>query len=97
LVVSCERADLRPLPSGVMVYTDEEAHFESLAAPRVPRAAVIDEIYAAVVDGAAALHDGRWGLATIEIVSAMLRSGRSGRDIALVHQRRNHRDGAQID
>jgi phthalate 4,5-cis-dihydrodiol dehydrogenase len=89
IVVSCEGADLRPVPSGVMVYADDEAHLETLAAPRVPRAAVIDELYAAVVDGTAPMHDGRWGLATIEIVGAMLRSGRMDGDVALVHQRRS--------
>jgi phthalate 4,5-cis-dihydrodiol dehydrogenase len=72
-----------------MVYADDEAHLETLAAPRVPRAAVIDELYAAVVDGTAPMHDGRWGLATIEIVGAMLRSGRMDGDVALVHQRRS--------
>lgn len=89
IVVSCEHADLRPLPSGVMIYTDEDAHMETLPAERVPRAAVVDEIYRAIVDGVAPLHDGAWGLATVEICLAMLRSGRSGKDITLVHQRRN--------
>lgn len=88
IVVSCEHADLRPLPSGVMVYTDEDAHMETLPVERVPRAAVIDEIYGAVVGGVAPLHDGAWGLGTVEICLAVLRSGRGNKDITLAHQRR---------
>jgi len=88
VVVSCERADLRPLPSGVMVYGDDDAHLETLPAPRAPRAAVIDELYEAVVRRRRTLHDGAWGLATLEICLAMLRSGRSGKEVVLVHQHR---------
>ena len=44
--------------------------------PRVPRAEVIDELYAAVVYGRAPLHDGRWAMATLEVCLAMLRSAR---------------------
>ena len=49
VLVSCERADLRPLPDGVMIYGDDEAPLEPLPPPRVPRAEVIDELYDAVV------------------------------------------------
>jgi phthalate 4,5-cis-dihydrodiol dehydrogenase len=47
---------------------------------------VIDELCAAVFDGKPALHDGRWGMATLEVCLAMLDSARENRDIALHHQ-----------
>jgi phthalate 4,5-cis-dihydrodiol dehydrogenase len=52
----------------------------------VPRAEVIDELYAAVVSGRKPLHDGRWAMATLEVCLAMLQSARERRDIVLEHQ-----------
>ena len=86
VLVSCEHADLRPLANGVMIYGDEEARFESLAQPPIPRVDVIDELYAAIVDGRAPLHDGRWSMATLEVCLGILQSAREGREIALQHQ-----------
>jgi phthalate 4,5-cis-dihydrodiol dehydrogenase len=86
VLVSCEHADLRPLSNGVMIYGDEEARFEALTQPAIPRVDVIDELYAAVVDGRAPLHDGRWSMATLEVCLAILQSAREGREIALRHQ-----------
>ncbi len=86
LVASCEHADLRPTSRGVMIYDDEERRLESVPVPDVPRAEVIDELHAAVVDGRPPVHDGRWGLATMEVCFAILASAREGREIALRHQ-----------
>ena len=54
LLVSCERADLRALPNGVMIYQNGAARLDPLPPPAVPRAEVIDELYRAVVHGEAA-------------------------------------------
>ena len=86
VLVSCERGDVRPLPTGVMIYDDVEARLEPMPPPRVPRAEVIDELYAAVVAGRKPLHDGRWALATLEVCLAMLQSAREGRDIVVHRQ-----------
>lgn len=83
LIVSCERADLRPMPTGVMVYGDAARRLEPLAPPRVPRAEVIDELCAAVVEGRVPLHGGEWAMQTLEVCLAMLRSSREQREIAL--------------
>jgi phthalate 4,5-cis-dihydrodiol dehydrogenase len=86
VLVSCERADLRALPSGVMIYRDGASRLDQLPPPAVPRLEVIDELYGAVVNGETPLHDGTWAMATLEVVLAILRSAREGRDIALQHQ-----------
>jgi phthalate 4,5-cis-dihydrodiol dehydrogenase len=86
LLVSCEHADLRALPDGVMIYQNGAARRAALLPPRVPRAEVIDELYGAVVHGQAPLHDGAWAMATLEVLLAILRSAREGRDVALAHQ-----------
>jgi phthalate 4,5-cis-dihydrodiol dehydrogenase len=86
VLVSCDRGDLRPMPTGVMIYGDNEARMDLLPQPSIPRAEVIDELYAAVVDGEPPLHDGRWAMATLEVCLAMLQSAREGRDVVLSHQ-----------
>jgi phthalate 4,5-cis-dihydrodiol dehydrogenase len=86
LIVSCERADLRPLPNGVVIYDDSGARLDALPLPAVPRGEVIDELYGAVVNGRPPLHDGAWATATLEVCLAMLASARDGKEIALAHQ-----------
>jgi len=86
VLVSCDRADLRPLPDGVMIYGDDEARFEPLPKPQVPRAEVIDELHAAILRRKPPLHDGRWAMATLEVCLAMIDSAKSGAEVALHHQ-----------
>jgi phthalate 4,5-cis-dihydrodiol dehydrogenase len=83
LLVSCDRADLRPVPNGVMIYQGGSARLDAIPSPGVPRAEVIDELYDAVVHGKAPLHDAAWGMATVEVLLAMLQSARDGRDVDL--------------
>jgi phthalate 4,5-cis-dihydrodiol dehydrogenase len=86
VVASCDRADLRPMPTGVMIYGDAEMHFDALPKPEIPRAEVIDELYSAIVGGRPPLHDGQWAMATLEVCLAMLQSAREQRDVTLRHQ-----------
>ena len=86
MVISCERADLRLTPQGVMIYGDDAPRFEPVAVPAIPRAEVIDELYAAVIEGKPPLHDGAWARATLEVCLAILQSAREKRDVTLVHQ-----------
>ena len=72
ILASCERADLRPMPNGVMIYQDGGARLDPLPPPTVPRAEVIDELYAAVAGGVAPLHGGEWAMATTEVCLAIL-------------------------
>jgi phthalate 4,5-cis-dihydrodiol dehydrogenase len=83
LIVSCEKADLRPQPDGVMIYGDGERRLDALPPPRIPRMEVIDEVYAAVVEGKAPLHSGESALATLQVCLAILDSARHGKEILL--------------
>jgi phthalate 4,5-cis-dihydrodiol dehydrogenase len=83
ILVSCEHADLRPMPDGVWIYADERRELVRLPEPPLPRYEVIDELHAAVVDGAPPLHDGAWARSTLEVCLALLQSAREGRDIEL--------------
>ncbi len=86
IIVSCERADLRPLPDAIWVYADADRMRHALPPPPVPRAEVIDELVGAVVDGQPPRHDGHWARATLEVCLAMLQSARERRDVALTLQ-----------
>ena len=81
LVVSCDGADLRPVSNGVMIYQNGSARLDAIPALGVPRGEVIDELYQAVVHGKAPLHDARWGMATVEVLRAVLQSARDGADV----------------
>ncbi|MFI4934097.1 MAG: Gfo/Idh/MocA family oxidoreductase [Caulobacterales bacterium] len=85
VIVSCEKADLRLTAEGVMIYGAGERRLHRLAPPKFPRGEVIDALWAAVVEGRAPLHDGAWGLATLEVCLAILASSREGREIELTH------------
>lgn len=86
VVVSCERADLRPMPGGVMIYDDARETLDPLPAPSVPRAEVIDELCAAVRCGIGPVHSGAWGLATTEVCLGILRSAEEGREVIMTEQ-----------
>lgn len=83
VLVSCERADLRPLPDAVMVYGDERCERIPLPVPPVPRYEVVDELWQALVLNRPTLHDGAWARDTLSVCLAMLQSARAGRDIVL--------------
>lgn len=83
VLVSCERADLRPLPDAVMVYGDERCERVPVPVPTVPRYEVIDELWQAIVADRPTLHDGAWARDTLAVCLALLQSAREGRDIAL--------------
>jgi phthalate 4,5-cis-dihydrodiol dehydrogenase len=86
VIAACERADLRPLPHGVMVYGDKTRHLDEIPSPKIPRAEVIDELYAAAISGTPPLHSGEWGLATLEICLAILESAKTGLEVELKWQ-----------
>jgi len=80
IIISCEKADLKPSPTGIAVYADKQKSFEPLPAPRVPRQEVIDELFDAVVHGTPARHSGVWARATTAACLAILESTKSGQD-----------------
>ena len=86
VIASCERADLRPTPGGVMIYQDGAARLDPLLLPAVPRSEVIDELYAAVVEGKPTLHGGEWARATVEVCCAIVQSAKEKRPIPLTQQ-----------
>lgn len=85
-VVSCERGDLRQSPHGIYVYTHKGRREIVLPADCNPRSLVLNEFADAIDGKAPALHDGRWGLANLEVCAAAIASSQSGREVELTHQ-----------
>ena len=92
LIVSCENADLRPSPDGVLVYDEDGVREIRVADARAypNKDGVMDELYDALVTGNAPLHDGRWGTATMAASIALLTSAKERRLITLTHEDRPH-------
>ncbi|HLY66466.1 MAG TPA: Gfo/Idh/MocA family oxidoreductase, partial [Chloroflexota bacterium] len=71
-IVSCQRGDIRQSPDGLLIYADVGLREELLPADRAGRDVMVDELYQAVTTGSPAPHDGRWGMATLELQLAVL-------------------------
>jgi phthalate 4,5-cis-dihydrodiol dehydrogenase len=85
-LVSCERGDIRQSPDGLLVYTADGLREVPVPLDRSPRDRVLDEWHAAITGAAPALHDGRWGLATLEVCVAALASSAQGSEVRLHEQ-----------
>jgi phthalate 4,5-cis-dihydrodiol dehydrogenase len=86
VLVSCERGDIRQSPTGLYVYDDDGQRDVPVAGIDDERMAELDEMYEAVTQNRPVRHDGRWGMATLEVVLAIMQSGRERREIVLSHQ-----------
>jgi phthalate 4,5-cis-dihydrodiol dehydrogenase len=86
VVVSCEHATLRQSADGLYLY-DKDGRRE-IAVPRAQggRVAELMEMHKALTDGRKPFHDGRWGLATLEVCFGILESARTGRDVSMSRQ-----------
>jgi phthalate 4,5-cis-dihydrodiol dehydrogenase len=85
-LVSCERGDIRQSPDGLFVYSDKGRETITLSTERSPRDLVLDEFAAVIAGKAPPLHDGRWGLANLEICLAAIESSSTGKLVELKHQ-----------
>ena len=86
IIVSCEKADLRPTAMGVEIFSDAEHHVEALSPPLIPRREVIDELYAAAMGAKPPTHSGQWARATTEVCLAILEASRTGKSQSMRHQ-----------
>ena len=85
-LVSCERGNIRQSPDGLLVYDDEGQHEIPVAGEMATGQTELSELYGAITEGKPIRHDGRWGMATLEVCVAIMQSGRERREILLTHQ-----------
>jgi len=85
-VASFERGDIRQSPNGVYVYGDEGRREVVVQGGRGTGTVEMAELHEALYEGKPLTHDGRWGMATLEVGQAMVQSARERREILLTHQ-----------
>ena len=86
VVATFERGEMRQSATGLYIYDDDGRHDEPLANRGDSRANEVKELREAMSGERPALHDGRWGMATMEVVLAIMRSAAERREIVLEHQ-----------
>jgi phthalate 4,5-cis-dihydrodiol dehydrogenase len=89
-IASLDRADLRQSAFGLYIHGDEGKKDISLISEgeggMVQRRAELDELYNSIFHGAPLWHDGRWGMATLEVCLAMVESAQTRSEVRLHRQ-----------
>lgn len=85
-LASCEQGDIRQSPDGLYVYSAKGREEIRVPSQRSAYSAVLNELLGALDRNEQPLHDGRWGMANLEVCEAALRSARTGLEQKLVHQ-----------
>ncbi|BAO92164.1 Gfo/Idh/MocA family protein [Caballeronia cordobensis] len=85
-LVSCERGEMRQSPKGLFVYTSDGKREVELPTDVSPRELVMREFHDAISGHKRAIHDGRWGLANLEVCAAAIASSERGEEVYLKHQ-----------
>ena len=89
VLVSAERGALRTSPHGVYVYDEDGQHDVDLSVNNRGvggRQGELVEFQKAIADGKPPFHDGRWGMATLEVALAIMQSAKERKEIMLSHQ-----------
>ncbi|HEX6511413.1 MAG TPA: hypothetical protein VF157_03880, partial [Chloroflexota bacterium] len=86
-VATCERGAIRQTPPGsLLVYGDAGVKEVPVSGQTASRNSELRELYDAVVEDRPVYHDGRWGMATLEVCLAIMQSARERREVLLSHQ-----------
>ena len=85
-VVSFDHADVSFSRNGLEVFSDTDRYEIDLKGPKDGRDGRLDTYYDSIVNGAPLQADGRWGMATLEVLLAVEQSGQERREITLEHQ-----------
>jgi phthalate 4,5-cis-dihydrodiol dehydrogenase len=92
VIASCQNGDIRKSPQGLYVYDDSgqrEIPVPGIYPPGQGMQFLDDEameLYDAVRHDRPMLHDGRWGMATVEVQLAIIESATQRREILLQYQ-----------
>ncbi len=86
LLVTCEHGLLRQSPNGIYVYNDDGLREEQISVQSGGGDPTLEEAYNGTVLGKPIFHDGRWGMATLEVQLALMQSARERREVLLENQ-----------
>jgi phthalate 4,5-cis-dihydrodiol dehydrogenase len=85
-VASGTCGDVRQSPNGLYVYTDAGRREVPVQGGRGTGMLEMRELHDCLFGGKPIVHDGRWGLATLEVATAIMQSASERREIQLTHQ-----------
>ena len=83
ILISCEKADIKPVAKGIHIYADEGYEFIPLPLQGSSRAEVVAELYSVVRHGVPPVHSARRGLINVMLCEAIYASFRSKRRIEI--------------
>lgn len=85
ILVTCEHADLRPSPDGVLVYGNDGVREipANVGRGSFSQGDSLDELVSAVRGGAPVLRDAAWGRDTVRVCLALLESSATGKTVHL--------------
>lgn len=89
VLVSAERGALRSSPLGLYVYDEDGQHDVDLSVNNRGvggRQGELVEFHKAIAEGKPPFHDGRWGMATLEVALAIMESAKQRKEIMLSRQ-----------
>jgi phthalate 4,5-cis-dihydrodiol dehydrogenase len=89
VVVSCERGDLGRSANGIYIWDGNGRREIDLRPPAGwsgARQAELIELYDAAINGVPVNHSPEWGMATLEVVLAIIESSQTGKVIEMKHQ-----------
>jgi phthalate 4,5-cis-dihydrodiol dehydrogenase len=82
VIASCEGADIRVGPEGLLVYSTQGRHEVKLDGIAGGRRVVLDELIGGIA-GEPLTHDAEWGTRNIELCTAIVESGARGQEVAM--------------
>lgn len=83
IVVTAEKADLRPRPNGVEVFSLLERKLHPLPTQAAARSGVIRELWDAIHNNKAPLHDGNWGRHIIKVCHCIVQSAETQAEVTI--------------
>jgi phthalate 4,5-cis-dihydrodiol dehydrogenase len=86
VVASCARGEIRQSARGLYVYDGNGRHDEPISSAGGMRLNEVTDLRNAISGEAVPLHDGRWGMATIEVLLAIIQSAAEHREVVLHRQ-----------
>ena len=86
VIVNCEHGDIRQSPNGIWVYDDAGQREIEVDAGPEGGLLEVNEIYDAITKKKPVHQDGRWGMATLEVILGVIQSGQEHREVTMSHQ-----------
>ena len=86
VIATCDLGEVRQSREGLFIYDDQGRHEEPLEGGESMRHNEVAELRDAISGKRPPLHDGAWGKATIEVLTAIIQSSAEHGEIELHHQ-----------